>query len=508
MRIAPESTTVLAELQTEIEQLRSTKNCLLRQVAEVEAALRRAEIRYGKLINQNTPISSIPNEILSMIFKIGQAIFRSNLQDDDDSEPEEHEPPFEVLVSHVSTHWRDVAINTHLLWRFIDISPGRSMAGVASYIARSNGCPLDVRLDLSQSVWNPKGVATEVLDMIISHLGRWHRFSVQSDREGADNPMLARLSDLSAPLLQHLSLCVDDLEHPDSTSDDNLRPQIFSGGAPNLSFVRLRGLGMHFFRPPLVAVTTLHLDQTKTLPIRYTLFRELLTASPFLTNLSIYGDIIGSDSWTSIESSAIEMPALRSLRICGLSGFVYCGILLGITAPRLESLVLKDVQEHDLDLFWTSSQMSKFPLLHSLTFCDFEFSEYTYRNMFRAFTAITKFTSLYSSVNTPMVLRLLGASTVNPNSSVLELPWPNLETLTLLLNLDDEPLVDDVVETRIIAGHPLIKLRLGSSYDLSLMHRFPWLRERVQVERFRRLDLWPDGLDYPDLDDVLFFDCF
>jgi hypothetical protein len=51
-------------------------------------------------------------------------------------------------------------------------------------------------------------------------------------------------------------------------------------------------------------------------------------------------------------------------------------------------------------------------------------------------------------------------------------------------------------------------LRLGSSYDLSLMHRFPWLRERVQVERFRRLDLWPDGLDYPDLDDVLFFDCF
>jgi hypothetical protein len=206
--------------------------------------------------------------------------------------------------------------------------------------------------------------------------------------------------------------------------------------------------------------------------------------------------------------SVIEMPALRSLRICAVSGLAYCGILLGINALGLESLVLKDVQEHDLDLFWASPHMNKFPVLHSLTFYNFEFSEYTYGNMFRAFQSITKFTSLYSSLNTPRVLKLLGAPLTNPSSYLLEFPWPSLKILTFLLNPDDGPLIDHVVNTRVLTGHPLVKLRLGSSHDPALPHRFRRLQKQVEVERFKSLDLWPEGLNHPDLDDFFFVDCF
>lgn len=252
---------------------------------------------------------------------------------------------------------------------------------------------------------------------------------------------------------------------------------------------------MPLFRPSLDVVTTLHLDQTLPLPIQYDTFRQIITASPHLTHLSVYGDILLA--WPG-ASQAIELPSLRSLRICGVNGMIYSDLLLGINAARLESLVLKDAQEFDLERFRASPNMFKFPQLKHLTFCDFEFSSHVYADLFRAFPAITEFTAYHPTTSaTPMILFLLA----QPIDEVDWVPWPDLETLTFMLNLSDDALIGNVIETRKEAGCPLTRLRLKS--HLSIPRQKPWLWD-VAVELVDGFEQWPTAIMYPDKDDDLF----
>jgi len=290
-------------------------------------------------------------------------------------------------------------------------------------------------------------------------------------------------------------------------SIDNPLPQILAGGTPALSFLRLGCHAMAFFRPPLSTVTTLHLDQTSLLPISYPVLRRLVTASNLLTNLSIYGDIIDADRWPNY--STIELPALKSLRMYGRAGFIYCGVLLSISAPLLESLVLKGVLHHDLDELWESPQMPKFPSLRSLTFCDFECTDSTYERIFHAFPAITDFTMLHSSTSIPRVLGLVEGRGHSRVGSVSEKhpPWPELRSLTLLFDCEDDASIIEMVNARRRLKHPITKLRLGavtrSQHDRTV-RLGGLLREHVQVETFVEIDQWPVDLQDVDEGDVLF----
>jgi hypothetical protein len=52
--------------------------------------------------------------------------------------------------------------------------------------------------------------------------------------------------------------------------------------------------------------------------------------------------MISSSVWLGVPNS-IDLPTLRSLRICDVGGTIYSGLLLGINVTMLELLVLKDV---------------------------------------------------------------------------------------------------------------------------------------------------------------------
>ncbi|KAF9010668.1 hypothetical protein BDQ17DRAFT_1203027, partial [Cyathus striatus] len=336
----------------------------------------------------------IPTELLSTIFLFAKAFQEAEMDSTEREDVDDDFPiSFELVISHVSSHFREVAINTHRLWTSIQMRPGRSLECILTYIRRSAACPLDIRIDLSGCVHNPGGMTTEMLDIIIPQAHRWRYLYITSEREVTENSMVMQLCNCEVPMLEHLSVCVSDVDRADTnvaSINDHLLPSILAAGAPRLSFLRLRGLAMHFFRPPLTFVTTLHLDQTKLLPIQYATFRNILTGPVMLRHLSIYGDIIGPESWPG-DMSAISLPALQSLRICGVGGRIYSRFLLSIAAPHLQSLVLKDVQEHDLDNFWEHADISKFLRLKSVTFCDFDVSDFTYERMFRTFPSITEF---------------------------------------------------------------------------------------------------------------------
>ena len=441
--------------------------------------------------NSRTPVCSLPPEILSWIFELGQAIEVGEYEERDDSDSDDapvHISSFEVVVSHVSSHFRNVAIGTRKLWRSIDITRVQSVESMVTYIARSDGYGLRVRLNFDGR--EPRAAELAKFNVILAHSDRYHRLVIDTVSEAMDNPIIRRFSDIRAPMLEHLSISVEEAE-----GTTVLNTGVLWGGAEKLSFVRLRGLAMPLFRPPLNMVTTLHLDQTIPLPIHLTTFFHILTASPSLAHLSVYGDIVGSLAWPG-TMPPIDLPNLRSLRICGISGTIYSSLLLGINAAGLHSLVLKDTQEFDLENFWASPHVLKFPQLHHLTFCDFEFSSHAYAEVFRAFPTIKKFTS-YSST-TPRILSLLALLT-GP-----DIPWPDLHTLSFLLNLSDDDLIEDVVRNREAAGCPLVRLRLGTSLHPSALRRYNWLEENIILETVDMLEYWP-ALDVSsDEDDVLF----
>ncbi|KAF5380424.1 hypothetical protein D9615_004647 [Tricholomella constricta] len=473
-------------------------------VMETASAL---QTQFTQLRNLNsfTPVCALPPELLSYIFELGQAMELAELIDADGASSLPIFQPFEVLVSHVSSHFRNVAIGTHLLWSYITIGPALRGEEIETYLDRSNGCGLGVRMDLSGArIPNPLTMAK--INMAVPHSHRYQRLTIDSIQESTARPILRRFCNATTPMLQHLSISVDEVEG--NTAMDG---KMFQGGAPNLSFVRLRGLALHLFHPPLDNVTTLHLDQTAPLPMLYTTFRDMVTAPSLLQNLSIYGDIIAPQNtthWAGLNTAPISLPHLRCLRICGVGGAIYSGLLLHISAPALESLVLKDLKESDLQRFWaTSTVAARFPLLRSLTFFDSEISRDAYMAMFRAFPAISTFTAAYQ-VTTPTLLQLLSEPQLEPELEYGPgIPWPRLQTLTLLVNLYDmEHLIMELVGQRKAAGCPLTKLRLGTAQPLSVLSRYAWLKENVILEKLLELDGWPmaDSSFDVDPDDILF----
>ncbi|KAF7356428.1 F-box domain-containing protein [Mycena venus] len=439
-------------------------------------------------------ICNIPPELLAAIFQTAQRA--SEVDDRRLGEEEEDFAPrcalqtrVEVLVSHVNVYWRDVALNTRVLWRYINVGPHESADKIRVYMARSGPCtPLHLRLDLREAI----PALTEILDLVFQQLDRWERFIIHSNIETSKIPVVSRLYDTCAPSLEHLGLCIHDIDSENLASVRRTDfEQILTQGCPRLTVLRLRGLSMHFFRPPLSNVTTLYLEQTRGLFLGYQCFKNLLTAAPALAHLSIHDTIIDEweDSWPVDSVDDIPLPNLVALRLSipGTLQHIFSDILISISAPRLISLVLKEVGQIHLDRFLQLPAAStKFPVLSSLTFCDFD-----YQSAERLALMCAAFPNSIASV---------------PGSPDGE-PWPGLQTLSTNLDPDDLQLTRDAVERRQRIGCPLRFLCVSGieeeEIDEDEEEIWEWLEENLTVERFETVERWPPGSEY-DPDDTLF----
>jgi hypothetical protein len=434
------------------------------------------------------------------VFEIGK-----NVVDDLHSDANS---PFELLVSHTCSYFRQVALATPRLWTACSIHENCPERLVAEYIARSGECLLDIRVDLA--VHKPQLDDTKLyamVQMILPLSFRWRSLSVTYDGESVRYPLISKICNQPAMALQHLSITVDDVEHADATivNRDVRLPHIFKEGTPTLKFVRLRGLAMHLFRPQLGNVVTLHLDQTTFIPVLYSTFRDILTCSPALAHLSLYGDIISATQWPP-GINLIHLPTLRSLRICGVAGEMYTRILLGIHAPRLDSLTLKDIQAHDLDLLWELMDVTRYTNLKSLIFCDFEPSISTYTRIFESFQEIITFTSLYSSAGNSILVDLLLEDVHTGQEEEPHVPWPKLQFLSFPFDpySDDDELIEDIVKVRRRCGCPLSKVLLGRKLEEITRGEIRLEVGNTQVKFCWRTEEWPANRTQFDDDDGLF----
>ncbi|KAF8650402.1 hypothetical protein AX16_005209 [Volvariella volvacea WC 439] len=454
-----------------------------------------AQLRGVNSSNSQQPptnILALPSEILSIVFFQGQLM--------DKLEPAWPDMPFEILVSHVCSYFRDVAIGTRSLWTSIRLYSGVAAQRIATYVERSELCLLDVQIELTECA-SGESALSAVFAFVLIHSWRWRSFSIRAIESTVDHPIFHALCGLYMPTLQHLSVMMNDADQAaDSTAIVDRHYPIHT--PPTLNTLRLRGVALFLFQPLLTKLTTLHIDHTKSLPLSLKAFQSIVTASPSLRNLSIYGEVIDATGWSG---ESIVLGTLETLRVCGISNAIYSGLLVHINAPKLQSLTIKDAQEDDLSNFLSShTHNPRFPHLSSLTLCEFNLSAATYRHLFATFPFISSFALISTSSESSLVLTLLGESIVSGEGK-LSVWWPSLETLTALLNFQDERMLDNLVRARQQNGKPLRALRMGVTRELIQSLHDDWLHRGTSLDSFSDLGPWLVDCNTHDPDDDLFF---
>lgn len=116
----------LTRLQAEIFNLESAKAALLQQLQALDSSLSHLKAKHGTIKNRTVLIGILPNEILAKIFELGRDL---------NAPGGDH---FEIVVSHVSHLWREVATKTPSLWNILEIAPSKSSSEIlATYVARA-----------------------------------------------------------------------------------------------------------------------------------------------------------------------------------------------------------------------------------------------------------------------------------------------------------------------------------------------------------------------------------
>ena len=469
----------LEETTNRIRELRARRAQLFQEVKEVELELHEMQAKQGRLVNECTPLYKLPYELLAEIFHICQDMW-----------PTTHvKHPFEVVASHVSTHWRETVLKTPLLWNDIHlfITPRNDgdhhAQRLMAYLTRSGTCLLDITLH----IWTSQNVS-QFLGLLRPHANRWYRVSIFLAHYTAKD-VYAPLCDVAAPALTHLSLRVgngrDDPLSP-RTEYPRISPPILTGGSPVLSFVRIAGMVVGHMEPPLGAVTTLHIDAWPRNLMNQSQFQAMLEALPCLINLSLTGLNIYLPRDPLHMFNATPIPTLRSLRIRGKA--TPCHRFLSLmTVPHLESLSL-----HSVDTF----DSVPLPTLRSLTLDSCIFSESEIRNILRAFPGITTI-SMDHSLRQPFLMQCI------TNEGL----WPCLEDVSLRELQHDDAAAFCLLCMDRLGGEKRLRVRMDkrSRKVMKAKGYLEVLLDVVSVENCEHIDSWPPDLGYEDPDDDWFY---
>ena len=360
-----------------------------------------------------TPINGLPNELLSFIFTLGSGAEEQGDDDygeeegdeEDSMDSDEHEQrlPFKVLVSHVCRRWRTVAIETSMLWTFLDFAEGPPFDKSRTWLERSKGCLLDIELDCTvdedytnsnesdnredtdayssddlvapeDRVAMPGGPAPNktkenkslgrvspadlpvVRNLILPHVARWRVFELMVNDYQIMYGILSTLATIpEAPQLQVLRLFNYD-DNGDYNYDHFRPPHLkrpfapFCGRAPNLLEVVLWGVHVDweacaFLRGLRELKIEYHAKEVRP---PYEIFFRILEGSPDLhiLTLSASGPDGNPEDW---PLDVIELPSVKHLLLAFVDPSYASALMNRLVFPNLSTLAL------DFDTFDYSS---------------------------------------------------------------------------------------------------------------------------------------------------------
>jgi hypothetical protein len=255
---------------------------------------RPAKARTTRVRNPTTTIHSLPNEVLTEVFIA--AIFTS----------EDSRLDVPDILSHVSSRWRAVVLNTSLFWTFIVVTfpfAAKQIARAKVALARSRNRPIDVHIDVRDPEWTWESDedrhAVRSVDMVEimewlgpSHL-RWKSLSVFTDNWEPMHTFLAYTTMFSSlPALETLSLnrCNAYAGLPGTTPGSFPPTELFGGNAhlPKLRHVVLSGVHIDYSCSGFKDLLSLDLrHQSHGVSPTLQELHQILRTSPELNTLSL-----------------------------------------------------------------------------------------------------------------------------------------------------------------------------------------------------------------------------
>ncbi|EDR10548.1 uncharacterized protein LACBIDRAFT_325269 [Laccaria bicolor S238N-H82] len=314
-------------------------------------------LKNSSLDGQKATLDELPPELLVHIFEMAQNMFFPL---------DKHMYwRFPFILGKVSRYWRQVAYGAPTLWSNVDISLRRDLGGLQVYLGRSKDSPIDLNITFTPTL-SQRNVGM-LIGILQPHYRRCRSIRVRSESfhefAAEISSILGSMCKGHYPMLQHI--CVEGFDSEEgSDMSSAVQPFAIVADAVNLTSVHLKGLGLSYCRPPLTAVTQLHLAVSNH-PILYTDFSNMLRSCRSLVTLCVYDDFVLE--WPTDLHDTHDMPFLRYIRIFG-NMLEVSQLLLSISAPDLEGLTIAPIVLSDLTkLERETSNAPRFPALKLLT---------------------------------------------------------------------------------------------------------------------------------------------
>jgi len=352
----------------------------------------------------------------------------------------------EVVLSHVCSEWRNIAINLPSLWTAFKFDSHRRgswtdpTSKLEEYLCRSGTHLLELYFSFSVSNymedpedldWDPNFYRDLALVKIaIAHACRWRRFTLFADES---IPLFEFTNEIYVPNLEYLALCI--LRDP---LRQNIDPLVFTGDAPKLYAVRIYPTTPLHLPPPLSNITTLVIEGPDDDGAHFQIenFYSILTI-PTLTNLSIEACSC-LDPWI-YDGEKFQMPSLKTLRISQDSNIL--GMLSSIDAPLLETLALHNV---DLSEVWVDQDIHSIPTFIRLDTIVLLDCRYQFRRLGEEYANEVDmiFNTLVCHATHIIISSHGGPSFIENGSNILnfgQYGWPRLQRITLDLSASSGP---------------------------------------------------------------------
>ncbi|KAI0771114.1 hypothetical protein BD413DRAFT_62291 [Trametes elegans] len=261
-----------------------------------------------------SPIHSLPVELLTSIFQLGV---------NSDPIPDEQvrgQPTFEVLVSHVCRHWRQIALHSPHLWTTVHFRTRAHMTRGEVYLSRNASLPIDIYVDTcSEDDYQLRKDLLfrddflPIFEILIHHIKRWRELHlIVADLECKSHARTVLSKCGTAPKLETLQLWHVQNWRTSERLYNHIGPPpvvVFGGELPCLKHIILQGVNLPWSRSPFLRNLTsvdfaLHSDNVR---MPFELWRDMLDASPALTRLSLlFAGPRAASTGTSSQSDGID----------------------------------------------------------------------------------------------------------------------------------------------------------------------------------------------------------
>ncbi|KAF5321131.1 hypothetical protein D9619_001683 [Psilocybe cf. subviscida] len=426
-----------------------------------------------------SPINALPPEILSIIFFLAY--------------PKNQIPqraPFEVLLSHVSKYWRNVAQGTASLWTTITIRSPHSLGWLPVYLERAGKfTSFDLTIDVYR--WDKltrkskrmrQRFAQEVADNILPVFGRVEKLTILCYQEVTVDAFQSHIKNVSADRLR-----VFEVRFDPSRDDGHEGHALFTKGAPNLRY--LKTTFADCLPPPsaLRNLTTMYLNLGPLgNSLTYPAFVDILKATRSVRYLTIAHAMPSFiTSWpVHLAAPDFTLPNLECLRLLE-NGYMAAKFLLSVSAPNLESLWLHCSLDN-FGFFFDAPQMQPTTTASTNTAQPAKFARLRY---FTAFNDImysaVKFATVFPNI-THLHLPFANFYHSNQLQAALIFHWPLLRTIVLTLVRETKwtrltGALEIALPARRQDNHPVDTILVDKDYRLKLDTLVPRIDTFVDI---------------------------